>query len=61
MPKEDMEIQAETVAYVIARHFNIETKSFNYLALYSGDYKKIMESMKTISEITSGILREIKP
>ena len=47
--KQETEIQAEGVAYVVTRHFGMENKSFNYLALYDANYKKIMENMKAIS------------
>ena len=49
LSKQETEIQAEGVAYVVTRHFGMENKSFNYLALYDADYKKIMENMKAIS------------
>ena len=58
--KEQKEIQAEAVAYVAARHFQIETKSFNYLALYNADEAKIMENLKTIAETVRLILNSIK-
>jgi len=49
LSKQHTEIQAEGVAYVVTRHFGMENKSFNYLALYDANYKKIMENMKAIS------------
>jgi len=49
LSKQRTEIQAEGVAYVVTRHFGMENKSFNYLALYDANYKKIMENMKAIS------------
>ena len=43
------EIQAEGTAYVVAKHFSLEAKSFNYLALYDADYQKIMENLEVIA------------
>jgi len=56
LSKEQKEIQAETIAYVAARHFQIETKSFNYLALYDANHEKIMENLKVIAECAKLIL-----
>lgn len=60
LSKEQKEIQAEAVAYVAARHFGLETKSFNYLALYDADESKIMENLKVIAECTKRIIQEVK-
>lgn len=54
--RQQREIQAEGVAYVVTKHFGIENKSFNYLALYDADYKKIMENMKAIAEASREII-----
>ena len=43
------------MAYVVTKHFGMESKSFRYLALYDADYKKIMENLKAIA----GASREI--
>ncbi|MDI6737995.1 MAG: ImmA/IrrE family metallo-endopeptidase [Nanoarchaeota archaeon] len=59
LSKEQKEIQAEAVAYVAARHFNIETKSFNYLALHDANHDKIMENLKVITETARLILKGI--
>ena len=56
LPKQETEIQAEGVAYVVTRHFGMENKSFNYLALYDADYKKIMENLKAISRAAKEII-----
>ena len=50
------EIQAEGVAYVVTKHFGMENKSFNYLALYNANYKRIMENMKAISKASKEII-----
>jgi hypothetical protein len=55
LSKQRTEIQAEGVAYVVTKHFGMENKSYNYLAIYNADYKKIMGNMKAIA----GASREI--
>ena len=40
---------AEATAYVVCKHLGLETKSFNYLALYDADYKKIMGNLAAVS------------
>jgi len=54
--KQEREIQAEGTAYVVTKHFGLENKSFNYLALYDADYKKIMENLKSIAEASKEII-----
>ena len=60
LSKQKKEIQAESIAYVVAKHFNLEPKSFNYLALYNADYEKIMENLKIIAEASKKIIVELK-
>jgi hypothetical protein len=50
LSKHQKEIQAEGIAYVVTSHFGIENRSYNYLALYDADYKKIMDNLKVIAE-----------
>ncbi len=40
----------------MTKHLGIENKSFNYLAMYDADYKKIMENLKAIAEASKEIL-----
>lgn len=54
--KQQKEIQAEGTAYVVTKHFGLENKSFNYLALYDADYHKIMENLKAIAEASKEII-----
>ena len=54
--RQEKEIQAEGVAYVVTKHFGMENKSFNYLALYDADYRRIMENLKAISEASRDII-----
>ena len=58
--RQQREIQAEGVAYVVTKHFGMENKSFSYLALYDADYKKIMENMKAISGTSREIIQFIE-
>jgi len=50
------EIQAESVAYVVTKHFGMENRSYNYLALYSANYKRIMENLKAVSRAAQEII-----
>jgi len=50
------EIQAEGVAYVVGQHFGMVTKSFNYLAIYHANYKKIMENLKAIARASKEVI-----
>ena len=54
--KQEKEIQAEGTAYVVTKHFGMDNKSFNYLALYDADYKKIMDNLKSIAEASKEII-----
>jgi len=54
--RQQREIQAEGVAYVVTKHFGMGNKSFNYLALYSADYKKIMENLKSIAKASREVI-----
>lgn len=56
LSKQQKEIQAESVAYVISRHFGLDTRSMNYLALYDADYKKIMENLSEISLVVKEVM-----
>ena len=56
LSKQQQEIQAEGTAYVVTKHLDIENKSFNYLAMYDADYKKIMENLKAIADASKEIL-----
>jgi len=56
LSKQQKEIQAEGTAYVVTKHLGLENKSFNYLALYDADYKKIMENLAVIAEASKRII-----
>ncbi|MBU0460178.1 MAG: hypothetical protein KJ597_07335 [Nanoarchaeota archaeon] len=53
--KKQKEIQAESVAYVVCKHFGLETKSFTYLALHGASSEEIMENLSAIS----GTVKEV--
>jgi hypothetical protein len=56
------EIEAESIAYVVAKHFGLQDlKSPNYLALHHADGKKIMETLETIRTTASRIIEGISP
>ena len=56
LSKAQQEIQAEGTAYVVCRHFGMDVKSFNYLALYDADYTKIMGNLDAIARASKEIL-----
>ncbi len=56
LSRQQKEIQAEGTAYVVTKHFGMENKSFNYLALYDANYEKIMENLKAIAEASKEII-----
>jgi len=56
LSKQQKEIQAESVAYVVCHHFGLDARSVNYLALYDADYKKIMENLGAISEAAKEVI-----
>ena len=60
LSKSCKEIQAEGTAYVVMKHFGVESKSFNYLALYDTDYKKIIENLDMISNSSKEIIQYLE-
>ncbi len=60
LTRQQKEIQAEGVAYVVCKHFGLEAKSFNYLALYDADYKAIMENLSVVSSTSGNLIQYIK-
>lgn len=51
------ETEAEATAYIICRFLNIESKAFNYLALYNSDSELILNSLERISKAVNKILK----
>ena len=52
------ELEAESVAYVVCRHFNLDTsiRSSAYIALWNGDGKAMRESMDRIAKTARAII-----
>ena len=52
------ELEAESVAYVVCRHFNLVTsiRSAAYIALWNGDAKVMRESLARIADTARGII-----
>ena len=52
------ELEAESVAYVVCRHFNLDTsiRSAAYIALWNGDAKAMRESLARIADTARGII-----
>ncbi len=57
--KEERELQAESVAYVVCRAVGLEPKSASYLAVYSADKERVFANLETISRTVKKILNAI--
>jgi len=55
--KKQKETEAEATAFIVCRFLNVETKAFNYLALYKSDGELILNSLQRISTAVSKILK----
>lgn len=53
------EIQAEGTAYVVAKHFGLETTSPRYLAMYGADHVTIMANLQAIAEASREMIEFI--
>ena len=55
------ELEAESVAYVVCRHFGLdsETRSSRYIALWDGDSKSLRASLERISKTARGIIDDV--
>ena len=51
------ETEAEATAFIVCRFLGIETKAYNYLALYESDSELILNSLQRISIAVSKILK----
>lgn len=61
-PRKEVELEAEAVAYVVARALEIKNlQSPNYLALWDADGKKILDRLDLIRETANKILTAIFP
>lgn len=57
--KKQKEIQAESVAYVVCKHFGLTTKSFTYLALHEASSEEIMKNLEAIAGASKEIINFI--
>lgn len=55
--KKQKETEAEATTFIICRFLGIETKAYNYLALYKSDSELILNSIERISIAVSKILK----
>jgi antirestriction protein ArdC len=63
LPKVFVETQAEAVAYVVCRGVGLDTNSAaaDYISLYNGDKKTLVQSLSAIQDASSRILDELLP
>jgi len=56
------ELEAEAVAYVVCRSAGLEcsTHSSDYIQLYSGDEKLLLQSLELIRDVAAGIIAELE-
>lgn len=56
--REDREVQAESVAYIVADRYGLDTKeySFPYVASWAGDAKKILANLSEIKSAANTII-----
>jgi hypothetical protein len=55
-----MELQAESVAYVVMKHYELPVQHQpTYIALWKGNKEKILQNMNTISDVAKFIITEI--
>lgn len=58
--KQEKEIQAEATTYAVTKALGLENKSSTYLALYTNDKEKIIESIEIILNATKQILEKLE-
>ena len=56
------ELEAESVAYVVCRHFRLDTtvRSSAYIALWSGDAKALRASLERIATTARTIIDDVE-
>ncbi len=56
------ELEAESVAYVVCKHFGLDTdvRSSRYIALWGGDAKSLRESLERIASTARGIIDDVQ-
>lgn len=55
--KKQKETEAEATAFIVCRFLGVETKAYNYLALYNSNSELILNSLQRISIAVSKILK----
>jgi antirestriction protein ArdC len=59
--RQQRELEAEAIAYVVMRHFGIEHVACNYLATYKIDSTQLKQSLQTISATAKFLIAAIDP
>ena len=59
--RQQRELEAEAIAYVVMRHFGIEHVASNYLATYKIDSTQLKQSLQTISATAKLLIAAIDP
>jgi antirestriction protein ArdC len=59
--RQQRELEAEAIAYVVMRHFGIDHVACNYLATYRIDSIQIKQSLQTISTTAKFLIAAIDP
>ena len=54
------ETEAEATSFIISRFLGVDTKAYNYLALYHSDSELILNSLQRISKAVSEIMKFFK-
>ena len=56
------ELEAESVAYVVCRHFGLDTnvRSSTYIAIWQGDAKALRESLERIATTARDIIDDVE-
>ena len=57
--KQEKEIQAEATTYTVTKALELDNKSPKYLALYTADKDKILESLEVISSTARQLLEYV--
>jgi hypothetical protein len=58
--KDELEIQAESCSYIVSRILGMKSKSYNYIALYNGDGKKILKALNNINKAIKELIIDLE-
>ena len=58
----DKEVQAESTAYVVSKHFGIDTSdySFGYVASWAGDPERVKNNLEVVQDASDRIITEME-